>query len=104
MQTLKILSRKQVNRSQFGENGTAAILFHVSNSASSSIAAEAANVILNICYEKDNVATVVRLQGVPALVALLDQSHPDVQANAAGALQSICFQVPCLFARQRLDV
>ena len=55
--------------------------------------AEASNVVLNICYERDNVVRLVSAGGVPPLIAFAkDDSHEDLQANAAGAVQSICFQ------------
>ena len=50
--------------------------------------------MLNVCYEYKNVDIVVK-QGAPAaLVPLLRDPSPEVQANAAGALQSICYQKP----------
>ena len=49
--------------------------------------------VLNICYERDNVVRLVSAGGVPPLIAFAkDDSHEDLQANAAGAVQSICFQ------------
>eukprot|EP00898_Chlorokybus_atmophyticus_P006496 jgi/Chlat1/6848/Chrsp51S06566 len=80
------------------------------------VAAEGANVVLNACYEKPNVERVVAAGGVAALVAFLaddidklisagagagvgvvggkvgDGALSELRANAAGALQSICFQ------------
>ena len=56
--------------------------------------------LLNACYEADNVDSVLRLGGVPAVVAALggaptpaaDALGQAVQANSAGAIQSICYQ------------
>ena len=94
LQALKILSRKRCNRQQFGQDGIAAILEHLAEtSLTKRAAAEAANVILNVCYEKGNVELVLELGGIQKLVKLLADRDPDVQANAAGAIQSICFQV-----------
>ena len=93
-QALKILSRKRCNRQQFGQDGIAALLEHLAaTSLTKRAAAEAANVILNVCYEKSNVELVLELGGIQKLVKLLADRDPDVQANAAGAIQSICFQV-----------
>ncbi len=72
------------------------VLRFVSAPPNACIAAEAANAVLNICYERDNVARVLRCDGVAPLIRLLSQPDGDVQANAAGAIQSICFQVPCI--------
>ena len=94
LQALKILSRKRCNRQQFGQDGIAAVLEHLAAiSLTKRAAAEAANVILNVCYEKSNVELVLELGGIQKLVKLLADRDPDVQANAAGAIQSICFQV-----------
>ncbi len=94
LQALKILSRKRCNRQQFGQDGIAAVLEHLAaTSLTKRAAAEAANVILNVCYEKSNVELVLELGGIQKLVKLLADRDPDVQANAAGAIQSICFQV-----------
>eukprot|EP00891_Asterochloris_glomerata_P001002 jgi/Astpho2/1002/fgenesh1_pg.00016_%23_162_t len=90
---LKILSRKRCNRQQFGQDGIAAVLEHLAaTSLTKRAAAEAANVILNVCYEKSNVELVLELGGIQKLVKLLADRDPHVQANAAGAIQSICFQ------------
>ena len=66
---------------------------HLSSIASKPTAAEAANIILNVCYERASVALVVQCGGVATLVSCLHDSSADLQANAAGAIQSICFQV-----------
>lgn len=90
---LKILSRRKDNRLQFGRPGIETVLQHLSSLANKQIAAEAANIILNVCYERDSVALVVQCSGIPSLVMCLHDSNADLQANAAGAIQSICFQV-----------
>ncbi len=55
--------------------------------------AEVANALLNLCYEASNVVLLLgQGQAVARLVALLAHASPDVRANAAGALQSVCFQ------------
>jgi hypothetical protein len=56
------------------------------------VSAEGCNVVLNVCYEKVNVSMMIEAGGVPALVTRLGEDHVDLQANAAGALQSITYQ------------
>ena len=57
------------------------------------MAGEGSNVILNVCYEKENVDAILMCGGVEPLVRFLgERKDPDLQANAAGAIQSICFQ------------
>lgn len=100
LRALKVLSRKQTNRRALGERGIAAVLRHLREPSSLQVAAEGANVLLNACYEADNVDSVLRLGGVPAVVAALggaptpaaDALGQAVQANSAGAIQSICYQ------------
>eukprot|EP00241_Pyramimonas_parkeae_P006545 CAMPEP_0114249152 /NCGR_PEP_ID=MMETSP0058-20121206/13980_1 /TAXON_ID=36894 /ORGANISM="Pyramimonas parkeae, CCMP726" /LENGTH=329 /DNA_ID=CAMNT_0001362659 /DNA_START=492 /DNA_END=1481 /DNA_ORIENTATION=+ len=92
LKVFKILSRKQNNREQFGERGIRAVLRFMQTPRNAKIAAEGSNVILNVCYEKDNVKLVLRCGGAPPLVTFLQSSDLDLQANAAGAIQSISFQ------------
>lgn len=92
-QVLKILSRRKDNRVQIGRKGIQTVFKHLSSTVSKPIAAEAANIILNVCYERASVALVVQCGGVATLVSCLLDSNADLQANAAGAIQSICFQV-----------
>lgn len=94
IQVLKILSRKKRNRLAMTQQTTECIMSHLSAPLSTRTAAEAANVMLNVCYEQQNVDLVVN-QGAPAtLIPLLKDHSHEVQANAAGALQSICYQKP----------
>ncbi len=90
--TLKILSRKQQNRKTIGPKGfeclTRAIDFV---KGVPTLAAECANVILNFCYEKANVEHFLGCNGVPVLAEYLGSENIQVQANTAGALQSISF-------------
>lgn len=92
-QVLKILSRRKDNRVQIGKKGIQTVFRQLSSIVSKPVAAEAANIILNVCYEKASVALVVQCGGVVTLVSCLLDSNADLQANAAGAIQSICFQV-----------
>ncbi len=50
-QALKILSRKQPNRERFGPDGLRAVVGALANPLNNRIAAEGANVLLNVCYE-----------------------------------------------------
>jgi|EP00193_Tetraselmis_chui_P005436 hypothetical protein len=92
LQVVKILSRKQVNRARVGQIGIRAVLSHMEAPQSPRVAAEGANVILNICYERDHVISFLRCDGLPPLVRFLSYGDETVKANAAGAIQSICFQ------------
>mmetsp|Transcript_734 Transcript_734/g.2482 ORF Transcript_734/g.2482 Transcript_734/m.2482 type:complete len:337 (+) Transcript_734:876-1886(+) len=92
LKVMKILSRKQDNRLAMGRIGIHAILRHLHAPKNPKIAGEGANVVLNICYEKENVEAVLSCNGVQPLVSFLSSTDPDLQANAAGAIQSICFQ------------
>ena len=92
LKSLKILSRKQPNRLLFGPEGLQAVLRVLSAPLSTKIAAEGANVLLNICYEVQNVLELLETPGVQQLILFLSEDDEDLQANAAGAIQSICFQ------------
>ena len=57
------------------------------------LATECANVCLNLCYETDNVELLVDSGGIIPLTLFLNTpNNLTLQASAAGALQSICFQ------------
>jgi hypothetical protein len=94
LKTLKILSRKYDNRVRLGSlicDDLVSVLC-ASEGGALAVAAEAANVVLNICYEKENVTRIMAAGGVTPLLNLLARPQADLQANAAGAIQSICFQ------------
>jgi exonuclease I len=57
---------------------------------SSAVAAECANVILNLCFEQANINELLMCNGVAPLVTLLRNNDDEVQANACGVIQSIC--------------
>jgi len=92
LKVLKVLSRKHDNRMALGNEGIKVIMKFMINPKNTKIAGEGANVILNICYEKENVTGVLKHGGVQPLVGFLRSADQDLQANAAGAIQSICFQ------------
>lgn len=101
LRALKVLCRKRPNRLAFGEEGVAAALRHLRDPSSLEVAAEAANVLLNACYETENVDAALRQGAAAAAVAALGDKPVSAgapsaalaaQANAAGAIQSICYQ------------
>lgn len=91
-QVLRILSRKPVNRQKAAEGDVAAIVRHLTG-ASREVAAECANVILNLCFERANVSRLLKCNGVAPLVSLLKSPDMDVQASTCGVIQSICYMV-----------
>jgi hypothetical protein len=92
LSTVKILSRKDVNRSSISYEGVESIVYYLSHSHNKHVGTECASSILNICYEAQNVDMLLRAGGVPPLIALLSSSEESVQAASMGAIQSICFQ------------
>lgn len=92
LKAAKVLSRKQCNRLWLGEQAVRPLVTVLQTQNDTSILAEAANVLLNLCYEVPNVKLLLSTDGPASLLALLAQSDSSVRANAAGALQSICYQ------------
>eukprot|EP01051_Picozoa_sp_SAG22_P008862 SAG22_NODE_701_length_7790_cov_3.878689_2_plen_344_part_00 len=92
LKSLKVLSRKYENRIDFGQQGCEALVQVLKRVPDRKITAEGCNVVLNICYEKSNVHMFIEAGGISALVTRLAEEDSDLQANAAGALQSITFQ------------
>ena len=93
LKTLKILTRKYNNRVRLGEHIVEDLVKVLHLRLSPLVSGEASNVVLNICYERENVVRLVSAGGVPPLISFAkDDSQTDLQANAAGAVQSICFQ------------
>ncbi|KAL3905921.1 MAG: hypothetical protein SGPRY_010741 [Prymnesium sp.] len=92
LKTLKILSRKYENRVKLGERIVTDLVRVLGQRSVPAVLGEAANVVLNICYERENVQRILQAGGVPPLVELLCSKDAELQANAAGAIQSICFQ------------
>ena len=93
------MTRDKHNRQRMGAPGAFAVLRHMARwTTRPDIAAEAASGLLNLCYERPHVAAVLEGGGVLLLVACLRRPHAELQASAAGALQSICFlvQFDCL--------
>jgi hypothetical protein len=68
------------------------------------IAAEGANVLLNVCYEPGNVACLLRTTGIRHLVNFLLADNQDLQANAAGRGVCVCVCVcVCATVVRRLN-
>jgi len=92
MKLLKILSRKVENRVGIPERSFQALISQLQH-VNTKIATEIASVLLNACYEPENVEIVLSNGGGPALTKCLESSDEELQACAAGAIQSITYQV-----------
>lgn len=89
---LKILLRKELNRSGLGKVGVTAIVKSLSLCGSNpGLAAEACNLVLNALYDGRNVQYFVEAGGVSVLFALLQAPQERVHASALGAIQGVCF-------------
>lgn len=91
LKSLKILSRKQQNRERLGGQALPMLLRMVAPPEGVRVAAEGANVLLNLCYEPTIVTALLQTTGVQQLLSLLSADDDDLQANAAGAIQSVSF-------------
>lgn len=91
MVAFKILMRKDTNRQNLNSRDVNALVDALRrNSKNSSIVREGANAILNMCYDKANVISVVKSDCVNILIRGLETGNPpSIQASCAGALQSI---------------
>lgn len=89
---VQVLSRKASNRSTLEETDIRTIIAYMHRPSTSEIASEVSSVILNVCYEKENVYRVIQEKGIPMLLNFIKSDEEDVAANAAGALQSISYQ------------
>eukprot|EP00753_Platysulcus_tardus_P021101 PLAT8623.2.p1 GENE.PLAT8623.2~~PLAT8623.2.p1 ORF type:complete len:507 (-),score=225.54 PLAT8623.2:120-1640(-) len=92
LSTVRILLRKSSNRCQMSGGGVAAVARLLASPGSLRIARELCAVVLNMCYERENVEQLLELGGMPLLVKLLAADDEQLAAAAAGALQSICYQ------------
>eukprot|EP00995_Heteronema_vittatum_P009523 NODE_485_length_1350_cov_271.223674_g351_i0.p1 GENE.NODE_485_length_1350_cov_271.223674_g351_i0~~NODE_485_length_1350_cov_271.223674_g351_i0.p1 ORF type:complete len:314 (+),score=102.94 NODE_485_length_1350_cov_271.223674_g351_i0:106-1047(+) len=90
VRTLKVLSRKSVNRATIAPAEIAPVcgLLHVFGAKDAELAADICNFILNICYHQPNIRHA--LDAVPWLVECLDGDDDYLHVAAAGALQGIC--------------
>jgi hypothetical protein len=92
LRMLKVLSRKEVNRTNLEDEDVTTITKYLTSPRTRAIASEVSNVVLNICYEKSNVIMLIKANGVPPLRDFLKTDDEDVQSSAAGALQSLSYQ------------
>mmetsp|Transcript_15305 Transcript_15305/g.38434 ORF Transcript_15305/g.38434 Transcript_15305/m.38434 type:complete len:353 (-) Transcript_15305:54-1112(-) len=89
---LKVLSRKEVNRLAMEDGDMKTIVGYMVKPKTSQIASEVSSVVLNACYEKENVVRFIKCKGVAFLLEFVKDHDDDVAANAAGALQSLSYQ------------
>ncbi len=92
---VKILVRKSINRLSLGKSGMNCIIKAlIRQTERRSIAtAEIGNVILNTCYNGDNVQLFIDEGGFPYLMKLLRIYHDStsIQASILGAIQGMCY-------------
>jgi hypothetical protein len=90
---MKILLRKAVNRDNIGKFGMSSIVQCIGRQQliGSLAAAELGNVVLNACFDSQNVMLYLGENGLPPLLNLLRCPDSAVQASVLGALQGICF-------------
>jgi hypothetical protein len=107
LKTLKILSRKFENRVRLGELVVPDLVRVLAEERTSAVLGEAANVVLNVCYERENVQRIIGTTsnrtrslaiaraltvactmrnragagGVPPLIALLAKEELDLQVR-----------------------
>lgn len=93
LKAMRILARRQDNRQRCSMHIFQALLPFLSVKQQPAVASEAANAVLNLAYEAANVAHLVRCKCEAALLALLAGGQEEVMANAAGAVQTVCYQV-----------
>jgi len=91
LKTIRILSRKVQNRVGLPHKSFKAMVQQLQNK-NTKVSSEGASILLNMCYEKENVDYVLQFGGVELLTHCLDSEDEELQANAAGAVQSIAFQ------------
>uniref|UniRef100_A0A7S0VCG2 Protein HGH1 homolog n=1 Tax=Hemiselmis tepida TaxID=464990 RepID=A0A7S0VCG2_9CRYP len=89
---LKVLSRKAHNRTALEDGDMKTVVHYMHKPKSSQVASEVSSVVLNLCYEKENVVRFIKCKGVPFLLDFVRDPDDDVAANAAGALQSLSYQ------------
>ena len=92
LRVLKVLSRKEHNRTALEPEDIKTIVSYMHKPKTQAIASEICSVILNVCYEKENVLQLIEHKGAPFLLDFVRDADDDVAANAAGALQSISYQ------------
>lgn len=90
---IKILLRSPTNRKALGKSGVTSLVqcLQRQSRVRTIVAGEIANVILNACYNGENVSLYVEVGGVEPLCVLLRSRDLNVVASALGALQGICY-------------
>ena len=92
LRMMKVLSRKLNNRNNMEQEDISTIAKYLRNPDSTSVMGEAASIMLNACYERQNVIMAIKADVPTHLTWLLDSDIEDVTANATGALQSLSYQ------------
>eukprot|EP00026_Physarum_polycephalum_P007272 Phypoly_transcript_07330.p1 GENE.Phypoly_transcript_07330~~Phypoly_transcript_07330.p1 ORF type:complete len:343 (+),score=49.05 Phypoly_transcript_07330:107-1135(+) len=91
LKILRILSRRVENRQNLPSKCFKALVMQLQH-PNTKIASEGASILLNICYEKSNVESVIAVGGLELLAPCLENEDEELKANAAGAVQSISYQ------------
>jgi hypothetical protein len=76
-----------------GQSAIQAVVRHLAPDLPAASTAEAASALLNLCYEAQSVQLLLQTPGPRLLVQHLQHGDAAVQANSAGAIQSISYQV-----------
>lgn len=95
VRSVKILSRKECNRTEHGSVLVPRLLdlIHCGCATDKPLHSEAASALLNLCYERTNVSVLLQYDGIERLADILLSAHDCTsRAAAAGAVQSVCYQ------------
>mmetsp|Transcript_37259 Transcript_37259/g.64667 ORF Transcript_37259/g.64667 Transcript_37259/m.64667 type:complete len:325 (+) Transcript_37259:108-1082(+) len=92
LKVAKVLMRKQANRALIQDAHVLSLIPVLSSPKNVMAAREAANVVLNMCYDSQNVSTFVQNGGARALLPLTQSADIHLQGSALGALQSVSYQ------------
>jgi hypothetical protein len=101
---VKILFRSPSNRKMIGKSGMVSIVRCLNRHARSLrgvATGEIGNVVLNACYNGENVDLFIEMGGIEPLCALLMSGDTNVIACVLGALQGICYVPAGRFAIRR---
>lgn len=91
LKAVRILSRKAENRVGLPAKCYKALVQQLIH-PNTRIGSEGASIILNLCYERSNVDAILQEKAVEILGKCLGSDDEELQANSAGAIQSISFQ------------
>lgn len=101
---LKILLRSPLNRKSIGKSGMSSIVRCLERHARlvrGVVTGEIGNVVLNACYNGENVDLFVETGGIEPLCQLLMTGDLSVVACILGAIQGICYVPAGRFAIRR---